>query len=470
MYDSLLEKKTRRTLRFGFSYSQRRSASNVVLLALMVASGCKTQATQIFHARNSFYNGNLSVANQKLEKAIGRGDEKNDFILADQAIVDLVSGDAAIAEQKLRRVRDSFDHLEQAHLGESALTLIADDRSRAYAGEDYEKVLVRNFLAISNLMHDGSDAIPYCLQANQEQNRILNRAEEKQKKNKTDDQRKESSRVALSAYLYGTLKEQTHRSYDDAQRAYTAVAAWSPDFHAIKSDIQRVQYGSHSQPGNGVVHVIALVGPGPVKQETVAPVTSDALMIASQILGSVGDRQFPKFSAPVKIPEVVVPQTNVHAIQIHAGNQFLGSTSTITDVGQLATTQHEIARNRIIARAVVRRLVKKGAIYEAKDELAEDSSWASIAFDAAEFAWEASEQADTRCWGLLPGTIQVARIELPQGTHELTLAAARENIIIGDREATRVRVENGRNTYVLAYFPDNQLVGKIVVSANGRLK
>ena len=443
----------------------------ICLFVLMSLSfGCSSQATHIINARSSFYAGDLSVANQKLEKAIERGDEKDDFILADQAIVDLVKGDAVAAEQKLRRVRDTFDHLEQADVGESILSMVADDRRRAYAGEDYEKVLVRNFLALSNLMHDGSDAIPYCLQANQKQHQILSRVAAAPNENGTDSGPNMFSRVAFGAYLFGTLKEQTHRSYDDAARAYATVAAWNPSYSAIHSDVQRAQYGAHSQPGNGVVYVIGLVGPGPVKQETIAPVTSDALMIASQILGSVGDRQFPKFSAPVKIPEIVVPQSNINKLQVTSGSQSLALTETITDVGQLAVTHNELARNKTIARAVVRRLVKKGAIYEAKDELVENSSWAGIAFDAAEFVWEASEQADTRCWGLLPGTIQVARIELPQGIHELALAPARDNIIVGDRETTSVRVENGRNTYVLAYFPDRQLVGEIVVSANGQVE
>ena len=38
-------------------------------------------------------------------------------------------------------------------------------------------------------------------------------------------------------------------------------------------------------------------------------------------------------------------------------------------------------------------------------------------------AWEATEAADTRCWGLLPDRIQVLRVELPAGTHQLALAA-----------------------------------------------
>ena len=42
----------------------------------------------------------------------------------------------------------------------------------------------------------------------------------------------------------------------------------------------------------------------------------------------------------------------------------------------------------------------------------------SVALDIAGIAWEATEAADTRCWGLLPEKIQVLRIELPAGRHQ----------------------------------------------------
>jgi hypothetical protein len=32
-----------------------------------------------------------------------------------------------------------------------------------------------------------------------------------------------------------------------------------------------------------------------------------------------------------------------------------------------------------------------------------------------------TERADTRCWHLLPGTVSMARLRLPPGTHELTV-------------------------------------------------
>jgi hypothetical protein len=79
-------------------------------------------------------------------------------------------------------------------------------------------------------------------------------------------------------------------------------------------------------------------------------------------------------------------------------------------------------------------------------------------------AWEASEAADTRCWGLLPGRIQVLRVELPAGKHEISLQPVVYGSVGGPQEQQSVTIANGRNTYLLANFPDTRLVGKITTS------
>src|SRR5437762_10695179 len=56
---------------------------------------------------------------------------------------------SAKAERTLREVRDHFDHLEGPDVAEKTLSFLTDDNSRAYAGEDYEKILIRAFLARS---------------------------------------------------------------------------------------------------------------------------------------------------------------------------------------------------------------------------------------------------------------------------------------------------------------------------------
>jgi hypothetical protein len=111
--------------------------------------------------------------------------------------------------------------------------------------------------------------------------------------------------------------------------------------------------------------------------------------------------------------------------------------------------------------------LKKGVVYGAK-EFAEMSkgSVASLAVDLAGVAWEAAESADTRCWGLLPDKIQVLRIELPAGEHALDLIP-----VLASRPAPRggtrcrITIVDGRNTYVLATFPDDRLVGEVLINS-----
>ena len=101
-------------------------------------------------------------------------------------------------------------------------------------------------------------------------------------------------------------------------------------------------------------------------------------------------------------------------------------------------------------------------------DIDKDDTWASLALDLLGLWWESNERADTRGWGLLPETIQVHRMELPVGEHEITLSAARQGNVVGPGFSQRVAVVDGRNTYVLACFPDTQLVGRILTSGDGR--
>ena len=88
-------------------------------------------------------------------------------------MIDLAAGSAKEAEQKLRVVRDHFDELEGPSLIEGAASYLTDDNRRSYSGEDYEKILIRGMLALSNLMHDGGDAEAYSLQLIEKQDQII---------------------------------------------------------------------------------------------------------------------------------------------------------------------------------------------------------------------------------------------------------------------------------------------------------
>ena len=143
--------------------------------------------------------------------------------------------------------------------------------------------------------------------------------------------------------------------------------------------------------------------------------------------------------------------------------QAAGQTQTITDVGRLAVEQSRAQRDQRIAHAVARRILKKSTVYAAKDALAVGGGMVNFAMDAAGVLWEATEKADTRNWSLLPGQIQVLRLELPAGVHQLALQPTRGGRPLDAATSTTVEVVDGRNSYVLGMYPEGQLVGNLVV-------
>ena len=156
------------------------------------------------------------------------------------------------------------------------------------------------------------------------------------------------------------------------------------------------------------------------------------------------------------------------SVRVTVDDNFVGQTETITDVGDLARQQFDAIFPQIMARTVVRRAVKKGSLYGMKEALHVDNPLVEFAIDAAGVAWEATENADTRCWGLLPDKIQVRRIELPTGKHQLALQpATNSGQPVGGSESAEFEISDGRNTYALANFPGRDLVGKILVNADG---
>ena len=437
----------------------RAAVSGCLFAFVSCLIGCATHTDRVRQAREAFYAGDAAATVAKLEEQLSRLHNDRDVLELDMATAQLFAGQPREAEQKLREIRDRFDYLEQQNAAEAAVSMLTDDNRRAYAGEDYEKVMIRVMLALSNLMHDGQDATAYSLQVSEKQEEIIETGAEQDGTNP----KLAYQRVAFGAYLQGVLCEATHRNYDDVERSFAKVVSWQPSYVPGGWDLLRAQKGVHSSPGNGVVYVFTFVGRGPYKQEVSEVPTSEALLIADRIISMTADHTLPPTLAPIKVPQLVVSANEVDQVQVAVNGVPVGATETVTDVGQLAIGQYQAVYSYIMARAVARRALKKAAVYSAKSQL-NTNPWVGLAFDAAGVAWEATESADTRCWALLPDRIQVLRVELPAGNHRLTLRPARQRSAIGPEASVLVPVEDGRNAYVLACFPGPRLSGQVLVS------
>ncbi len=447
-----------RTPTLGLLAAATRYGPFMFLAVALIVAGCSTHARQLVVARQQYYEGELDAAAETLRLQAEQAPRDADVTALDGALIDLVSGRPAEAESALRVVRDRFDELEEADIPEQGLSLVTDDQRLAYAGTSYEKTLIRVFLAIANLVHDGGDVEAYSLQINAKQQQLARQLTEL-----NDDEAESAYRpLAVGPYLRGVIREASFANYDDAARAYRQVTRWRPAFRAGVVDLQRAEQSVHSRPGNGVVYVMALVGRGPFRQQAVEVPTSQALLLTDRIVSALGPYEVPPTVAPIKIPRVTVPQRTIDYLTVAVDGRPAGATDVICDVADLALRQQAVELPHVMARAIARRIVKKAAVYAAKDQLSAESGLTDIALTAAGVVWEAAEAADTRCWGLLPREIQVLRIELPAGRHELAIRPLASGTSVGQEATVAVEVFDGRNTYVLANFPDDRLIGTIL--------
>jgi hypothetical protein len=315
---------------------------------------------------------------------------------------------------------------------------------------------------MTNLMRDGADAEAYSLQVTAKQEQIV----EGGTRLADNNPKLAYKRVAIGPYLHGVLREATHGNYDDAQRAFATVVSWQPGFAPGTADLQRVTEGRHSAPGHGVVYVFAFVGRGPYKEEFDEIPTSAAMLVADRIISMTGKHTLPPTLAPIKVPKVITRTNRVDCVLVNVGGRPVGTTEVLTDVGEMAAQQYDAIYPYVLGRAVARRAIKKAAVYAVKEQMGGYNGWINLALDAAGVAWEATESADTRCWGLLPDKIEVLRVELPAGQHEIELRPAAGIVPIGSPAKALVNVEDGRNTYMLAFCPDAAFAGRVLVSGH----
>jgi uncharacterized lipoprotein YehR (DUF1307 family) len=438
----------------------------IVVSLIFLLAGCATHFDRVQPIRMAFFDGDLAGANEQIEKQFKKHKRERDVLMLDKAVIELASGRPKDAERLLRQVRDRFDEQEGIDAAKEVASMLTDDQVRPYAGEDYEKVLIRALLSISNLMSDGGDAGAYALQMVDKQQQIMQQVDEKYKE-ENQDAVLAYKQVALGPYIRGMLAEESPLTLNDAVRARVQVAKWEPGFRDAQADLKRCEHEVPMHPGNGALYFFALVGRGPIKQETAEVPTQAALLVADRIFDALGKRSVTPTLAPVKIPQVVNFVPVADCVSVSIDGEFAGKTATLVDIGEMAVRQQQAHYPSIIGRAVARRVIKKGILYTV-EELADvqKGSLTSLAVVAAGVAWEASESADTRCWGLLPDTIQVLRVELPAGEHRVHLRPSQRQGDFGTPAETTVTIREGRHTYLLGNLPTSQFVGQILSSGS----
>lgn len=467
-------------------FSGRLPGRTAIKLCLWIATlgcigssgGCNHSLKRVDLARQQFAAGEVSAAQAELDRLVKRGGPEATAAELDLAVVELAAGQAAAAEARLRRLRDELDQEDAVTaVAGNAASMVADDNTRRFQAAGYEQVMIRTLLAVCSLARDSADVESYLNQAVMKQTQLRRQREDRWRQVGLEGPAAETTEpepsLAFAPYLRGVIREATHHDYDDAQRHYRLVSAMAPQFRPAAEDVRRAAVGVHSSPGHGVLYVLSLVGRGPVLEPIETPVTSGAVTIAAHLIQLDRDDQVGSIplNVPVQVPQVVVPPSDIRTIAVDT--RFLdgaqpaeavrhGVTQPLTDVAALAYHQNEAEKPWTIARAVSRRIIKHSTVSAARRGLGLEGVGGTLFQMATATAWTAAEKPDLRCWGLLPREIQVLRAELPVGQHlvSLTPTAGDGTVPLVDASggdtcrSLSVRIEDARNTYVIAIAPD----------------
>ena len=458
--------------------SPRRTLAGPIVVALAVLAGCRTPGKEL-EAREDFVRGRYDQAASVLAELEADDSDNAHLWQMERSIVELARARPKEAVRALRKARermvdaDRYDPNGLFGLGGLARNVsatLADDLELAYAGRDYEELLLYSLLTLAELMGRGGDAHAYSLQYLEQQleaqQEIADSTGELFQKIREydgpagDNPKRSYKLVPLGDYLRAVMLEESPTRASQARRAYERVLELAPHSDLAEAALERLT-GEASTERNaatgerrGVVHVIALVGRGPFLEESVEPVVGELLELARTIWARNERRRvFPTFQ------QIRVPAIAFHAVQpagvevVLAGGDSVFS-SVVTDVEGSALAEWEAMRGTVLLRAVLRRAFKLASTEVAKRELAGNDQGAALLADLGLALWTGFERVDTRIWGMLPATFQAVRLELPPGDHELRLRAVDvQGRPTGAEERIRLHVHPVYHSYVLAVFP-----------------
>lgn len=450
-----------------------------LLLTLLAASGCATYSERTAEFRSRFAIADFAGAEAALDrllvddvgvptatvadaKALARVEEVADddgyLLLLEKGMTRLARGDADGAIELWRRARDELDRHYVNAPADYLQSILTDDTALEYSGADYEHVMVRALLALADLTTGGADAHAYAIQIGEKQEEILGSdfgAEQGYAP------RREYQRVAIGAYLEGILWE-GENAPSEAALSFTRALSYSGDSPFLRAALDRARFGRYAPAGHGVVHVFRLVGRGPELVEAVHQPTDLASKLANVAITLVSDRGAALVQAPVKVPAVRRIDWSCPPLPIGISGGAAVDTVALLDVNAVAEQQLAANLPWIAARALIRRSVKAVSAAYVEEAVRRKDQKHEIAFvigALANLAWTALERADTRNWSTLPAEIQVARLELPAGRHDLHLGPALQAPIL---------VAAGHDTYVVVLQPSPALPGVALVDVYSR--
>jgi len=448
----------------------------LALVALVVLSGCRA-----FHDPHrefvSLYDvGDATAALQVIDRLAETRKAEPHVLAMDRAVLKLMSGQADDAVRELEILRRDLKYLSQQDVSEQIRSALKDDNAVAWSGRDFERRMVGNLQLLSGIVRNDSDVYALATRSMSDvhQQQLQAGVADQPVPDAVDGNGEGSGDPIVpkpvippadrfTAYLAAAVHSECMQDADLTDRLILQASHLESGPGGNKEMFQRL--GTRTSRGSGTLQVITFSGRVTSwEPEKVLPTTA-ALLIADRILSAVGDHTLPATVSAVQIARPALPHApSTLRTRVVLGPEHSSTSVVLVDLNENAWASYENDRDDQIARAIVRRILKKGAVYTLKNSMSvTKDSGADVLLNLAGGVWEALEKPDLRHCELLPSAIELAQLELPAGEHHVTLQVVPSNGISNHHVAQQIQmpvtIEDGRNTFVVCFRPRENLLG-----------
>ena len=428
------------------------AAAGVVALA-----GCATFSDTIQSTERSLAQQQPKAALAEYEKLKPHPPDRVLYLM-NTGILQRMSGDYDASTRTLEGAKDQIEQLRALSLREQALSVTVNDATKAFIGEDYERVMVNSYLALNYLEKGQLDAARVeALQVD-----ILLR-EKQQRTSKSNPY----SEDAFARYLTGIVYEDEgewsdamiayRKAYEGYQKQLKAFGVPVPetlehdlirlaDRVGIADEAKRYREEfkieqTQSQADlleRGEVIFMVHAGLAPLKREK-------AVTAPNPATGRIVRVAVPEYRA----------RAHPFAYARLSANSESARTSRVENVEAIAIKTLDSELPGITARAIARAIAKDslaGAASASGSNNNSGAAGAAILGLAVNIAGVLTERADTRSWFTLPGEIHLARLPLPPGEHRLKIELhGRDDRVLDSSEIT-VTLRKGEKKYLSRHW------------------
>ncbi|HET7765703.1 MAG TPA: hypothetical protein VFK92_11505 [Burkholderiales bacterium] len=425
---------------------------------LAALAGCATFSDTIQSTERSLAQQQPKAALAEYEKLKPNAADRVLYLM-NTGMLQRMCGDYDASTRTLEATKRQIEDLRALSLREQALSVTVNDATKSFIGEDFERVMVNNYLALNYLERGQLDAARVeALQVD-----ILLR--EKQQRTSKDNPYQED---AFARYLTGII-------YEDEGEWSDAMIAYRKAYEAYTRQLKSFGVAMPETLKHDLIRLADRMGIADEAKRYREEFKIDQTLSEADLLergeiifvvnaGLAPLKRERAVTAPNlatgRIVRVAVPQYRPRAHPFAyarlSADSATASTSRVENVEAIAmkTLDSEIAgiTARAIARAIAKDTIAGAASAAGSNNNSSGAAGAALIGLAVNLAGVLTERADTRSWFTLPGDIHLARLVLPPGDYKLKIDLHATDERVLESKEVKISLRKGEKKYLSQHW------------------